>query len=88
MPWEKGKPRPAGAGRKKGTPNKFTRTFKEAVMIAFQERGGVKQMKVWAGKNETEFYRICARLIPTEISGPEGGALPVHITKTIDEVQR
>lgn len=31
MPWPKGKPLPAGAGRKKGTPNRATRTVRETL---------------------------------------------------------
>lgn len=43
MAWPKGKPRPPGAGRKKGTPNKASRPWKELVTAicedpAHQER--------------------------------------------------
>lgn len=60
----------AGSGRKKGVPNKLTRTVKEAFEQAFnamQEQPGVK-LKEWGEKNPTEFYKLAARLIPAEIN--------------------
>ena len=81
------KPPNAGKGRPKGALNKVTRAFKEAVLAVYNARGGNGALLKWSNKEPTEFYRICARLIPTEISGPDGGPLPVHVTQTIDEVK-
>lgn len=68
-------------GRSKGTPNKLTRAFKTAVMLAFQDIGGDPAFSKWAKANPTEFYKIAARLIPHEVVGPgEDGA---HLVKTI-----
>ena len=84
MAWPKGRPRP-GAGRIKGSQNKLTRSIKEALLLAFNGMGGAAELERWGKKNQTEFYKICARLIPTEISGVDGAAIPVHITRTVDE---
>ncbi len=54
-------------GRQRGTPNKFTRSFRHAVLLAFEAVGGHAAFAAWARENPTEFYRIAARLIPTEI---------------------
>jgi hypothetical protein len=57
-------------GRKAGTPNKLTRTVKEAFEEAFntlQEQPGVK-LGEWGKANPTEFYKLAARLIPAEIN--------------------
>ena len=54
-------------GRQVGTPNKLTSTFREAVLLAYQNIGGHEAFSKWAAENPTEFYRIAARLIPTEI---------------------
>jgi hypothetical protein len=60
---------PKTGGRKKNTPNKITAAFKTALLEAFQETGGTEALVRWAKKNRTEFYKICARLIPHNFSG-------------------
>jgi hypothetical protein len=64
--FKKGEPRPANAGRKKGTPNKFT-TVKQAFMDAMEEMGGKdflkKVCKTQQGK--ISFMNNIARLLPT-----------------------
>lgn len=63
------KPGERRGGRKAGTPNKLTKTVKEAFELAFQtmqEEPGVKLMD-WGKANPTDFYKLAARLIPTEI---------------------
>lgn len=56
----------AGKGRDKGVPNKITVAVKQAIMSTFDGLGGVEGFTAWARKNRTEFYKIFARLIPTE----------------------
>jgi hypothetical protein len=65
------------AGRTKGSANKLTRAAKEAFGLAFEKLGGVKALTEWAEDNRTEFYRLYARLIPTEqhIANPDGTPL-------------
>ena len=58
-------------GRKKGTPNKLTKTVRETVLGVFndlQEHPKANLQK-WAEENPKEFYQIAAKLIPTEITG-------------------
>jgi hypothetical protein len=57
-------------GRQRGTPNRVTGAFREAVLLAYENIGGHEAFSKWAADNQTEFYRIAARLIPTEIKGP------------------
>lgn len=54
-------PRPAG------TPNKIGRAVKENVIAVFERIGGLANMAKWAAANESEFYRLYARLMPTEV---------------------
>lgn len=58
----------AGKGRKKGVPNKATASIKAAFLEAFEKKGGTTALVAWARENETEFYKLAARLIPTEVS--------------------
>ncbi len=66
-------------GRKAGTPNKISLSVKESVLKTFVAIGGDKTMAQWAKENQTEFYKIFSKLLPTEVSGPDGGDIPVGI---------
>lgn len=55
------------AGRKKGVGNKTTQSVKEAITLAFEKRGGVTALIKWADENQTEFYKLWGRLIPTDV---------------------
>ena len=53
-------------GRPVGSKNKFT-TLKNAFIETFEELGGVNNLVEWAKANQTEFYRMVARLMPREV---------------------
>lgn len=62
--------KPGEGGRPPGSLNKLTRTVKETVLQVFndlQDDPNV-QLGEWAKKEPTEFYKIAAKLIPTEIT--------------------
>lgn len=73
----KRKPPNAGKGRPKGSVNKTTKAFKEAVLKVYQDIGGDEFFAEWAKENPTEFYKICSRLIPQE------GTLNVDVTSYV-----
>ena len=54
-------------GRQKGTPNKTTASVKEALEEAFEKNGGVESLCGWAKEQPSEFYKIWAKMLPTEI---------------------
>ena len=62
---------PKIGGRKAGTPNKLTASFREAVLLTYEGVGGHAAFMKWARENQTEFYRIAARLIPTEMGAKD-----------------
>lgn len=68
----KRKPPNAGKGRPKGAQNKTTKAFKEAVLTVYHDIGGNDALANWARENQSEFYKICARLIPTEVNANIG----------------
>jgi hypothetical protein len=86
MPWPKGKSKPKteGSGRKKGSQNKLTisvrQAFKEAFDYLQEDNKNPAHLKNWGAANPKEFYQIAQKLIPTEISGPEGADIPVKIS--------
>ena len=56
-----------GKGRVKGVPNKSTKAVKEALQEAFEGIGGVDALVEWAKTEQTEFYKLWAKLLPTEV---------------------
>ena len=72
-------------GRPVGSKNKFT-TLKAAFIEAFEEIGGVDNLVEWARCNQTEFYRMLARLMPREIHADvNAGYSLVELLQEIDE---
>lgn len=80
----------AGPGRPPGLPNKLTRAFREAVQAVYGKIGGDEAFAKWARDNPGEFYKIAARMIPTEVTGAEGAPLAVTpvINVTVREVEK
>jgi hypothetical protein len=62
------RPPAAGRGRKKGELNRTTVAVKEALLMAFDGIGGVSALTSWAKANQSEFYRLYAKLLPREIN--------------------
>lgn len=88
----KGRPRPLGSGRKPGGENKLTKTVKDVVSSVFNELQEMQEGKPvhpganmldWALREPTEFYKISAKLIPTEITGK--AALTLQIVQFGDD---
>lgn len=84
------RPPAAGIGRKKGVLNKSTAAVKEALRLAFQGIGGVPELQAWAKDNQTEFYKLWAKMLPLEISGPDGGPIQgaIDLSGLTEEQQR
>lgn len=74
-----------GGGRPPGTPNKLTRTVKDTVLAVFNDLQNDPKVNLqeWAKNNATEFYRIAAKLIPTDIRADLR-----HAGKVILEIKR
>ena len=67
-------------GRQVGTPNKVTAVFKDAVRTVYEDIGGHAAFAAWARKNQTEFYKIASRLIPTEMAS-QGTSINVIVNR-------
>ena len=66
------------SGRPRGAANKTTRAFREALLYAFNDIGGPPALAQWARKNRTEFYKLCGRLIPTEVTVANANGSPMR----------
>lgn len=72
-------------GRQKGTPNKLTKSAREAFAAAFDGVGGAPALTRWAKANKTEFFKLYARLIPVEHVGAGGDGPVATVVKHIYE---
>lgn len=74
---------PKSGGRVAGTPNKTTKTVKEAFTAVFRDlQKDPKKpchLKNWAKNNPTEFYKLASKLIPADITSG-GKAIPAGST--------
>lgn len=69
---------PKTGGRKVGSVNKTTASVKAALHAVYEKRGGDKALAIWATANETEFYKLWGRMLPQEVSGPDGADIGVR----------
>ena len=57
-----------GAGKKAGSVNKMSMTVKDNVIAVFDAIGGNATMAAWAEGNQTEFFKLYSRLVPTDLN--------------------
>jgi hypothetical protein len=76
--FKKGQPRPPGSGAKKGTRYRPQLSLRGAFKQAFEDLGGVEGLVRWASKNPGEFYKLVARLLPTEVKADVTAAAVVR----------
>lgn len=60
-----------------GAKNKVSGQAKENIQAVFVRLGSTAAMAEWAKENQTEFYKIYARLLPHELTGQGGGPIEV-----------
>jgi hypothetical protein len=77
------KPGEHRGGRKKGTPNRTSASVKAALLLAYDAIGGDAEFAAWAKANRTEFYRLYAKLLPTEIKNADGEPFELRITRVV-----
>lgn len=84
----KGKPRPEGAGRKKGTVNKITKEIKDMVIGALEQGGGqawlVQQMEM----NPVAFMGLIGKIIPHQVKAQLTGSGPNGEIEQITRIER
>lgn len=69
------KPGERRGGRKPGVPNKLSGSAKAALAEAFHLLGDVPALVAWAKDSPGQFYLIWSKLLPHEVSGPNGGPI-------------
>ena len=71
-------------GRVKGVPNRFSREVKESILDAFERVGGVEWLVALAMGDPKSFAALLARVLPTQITGENGGPVQVVLHKALD----
>lgn len=59
---------------------KVTATVKENILAVFTRLGGTAAMARWARENETEFYRMYAKLLPLQLTGANDKPITFGVT--------
>lgn len=78
---------PRYGGRKAGTPNKITATVRQRFEEAFEklQSSDKANLTTWAEENPTEFYKLSAKLIPTDVAVQ--GALTLNVITGVPQAQ-
>lgn len=75
--------RPKGSpklgGRKKGTPNKVNAALKDMILGALHAEGGQQYLQEQARANPNAFLTLIGKVLPTEVTGPDGGEIGLSI---------
>ena len=72
---------PRLGGRQKGTSNARNENVMSNVINVFERIGGRDQMAIWAKENQTEFYKIYAKLLPQSMTADLSGEFILTIRK-------
>ena len=59
-------------------PNNVTYDCKTSIMSVYEALGGAEEMLKWARRNQTEFYKILAKIVPKDLS-IKSSSITVHI---------
>lgn len=73
------RPQPKG-GSRKGIPNKNTAALKDMILQALDNAGGVKYLESQAEAKPVAFLALIGKVLPMQVTGPDGGALQAKIT--------
>lgn len=84
MPFQKGQPRPANAGRKKGSKNKTGADVKNAIVEAFFRAGGAEYLASLKKSHPAVLCSLIGKVVPAElkaeITGKDGGPIITEVT--------
>ena len=70
------KPGERRGGRQKGTPNKITRSLKQAILGALEAEGGVDYLRRVARENPTVFCALLAKVLPLTVVDEKPAEVP------------
>ena len=77
---------PKTGGRQSGTPNKITSDVKAMVLAALDRAGGEDYLLAQAHDNPKAFLSLLGRIIPTQVTGPDGKDLLPPLDPDLDRM--
>ena len=76
-------------GRAKGTPNKTTALLKDAILKAADRAGGKDKLVGYLQKqaiaNPGPFLALLGKVLPMQVTGADGGAIVISVTRFADD---
>jgi hypothetical protein len=69
-------------GSRKGRPNKVTGDVKSMVLEALKHAGGAEYLLMQAYDNPKAFLALVSRVLPLQVTGPDGGPVVASVVYT------
>ena len=83
----KGRPRPEGAGRQKGSTNKVTSDIKKLILGALNDVGGQAYLAEQATLNPGPFMALIGKVIPKDVNTEMSGGITIQVTTGVNTNQ-
>jgi hypothetical protein len=80
----KGRPRPEGAGRQKGSTNKVTSDIKQMILGALDDAGGRAYLAEQAILNPGPFMSLIGKVIPKDVNTEMSGGITIQVTTGVN----
>jgi hypothetical protein len=64
-----------GGGSRRGVPNKLSGDVKAMILLALDAVGGAEYLRRQAEKNPVAFMSLLGKLLPTQMTGKDGGPI-------------
>jgi hypothetical protein len=68
---------PKTGGRAAGTPNRLTKSVRDAILAAFDELGGVSYLVDVGRQKPDVFCALLGKVLPTQLTGTDGSEIKI-----------
>jgi hypothetical protein len=71
-------------GKTKGSKNRYTKSLRDDILEAYQRVGGIEYLEMLAKLDPRTFSNILVKILPTQVTGADGGAVKIEVITGID----
>jgi hypothetical protein len=71
-------------GRTKGSKNRYTKSLRDDILEAYERVGGIEYLEMLAKLDPRTFSNILVKILPTQVTGADGGAVKIEVITGID----
>ena len=82
----KGRPKPEGSGRKKGSIYPETKLLKDMILCALSDAGGQAYLARQAEENPGPFLTLVGKVLPLTVAGNMGIGIVIQASKTDEDL--